>query len=88
MRIDNAGAQELATNSGYSQRTKHIDIRYHFLREVVANGQVLLESCSSKENVANLMTKPLNKDLFEEHRRRMGVLLRFSCQKLRDKSAT
>jgi hypothetical protein len=74
LKIDNAGAQELAQNAGYSQRTKHIDLRYHFLREVVAKRSVELESVPTKENVADIMTKPLPRESFELHRQSMKVI--------------
>jgi len=41
--VDNRGAECLASNHMYHQRTKHIDIRYHFIREAVAKGLVMLE---------------------------------------------
>lgn len=43
------------------QRSKHIDIRFHFIRETVANGQVLLTFIPTMEQLADLMTKALPK---------------------------
>ena len=41
----NQGAIALAKNSEFHKRTKHIDIRYHFVHEKVEDGHVILESC-------------------------------------------
>jgi len=57
---DNQATIQLAQFSDkVSQRTKHIDIRYHFLREVIADGQVKLAWIQSKDQLADILTKPL-----------------------------
>jgi len=56
---DNQGAIALAKNPEFHKRTKHIDIRYHFVREKVEDGQVVLEYCPTQEMLADLMTKPI-----------------------------
>ena len=50
---------ELANSTGYSARTKHIDVRHHFLREYVDTGQITLTHISTDEMVADVLTKPL-----------------------------
>jgi hypothetical protein len=54
-------------------RTKHIDIKHHFIREQSLRREVKVIRCSSEENTADLLTKPLDTSTFERHRRSMGV---------------
>jgi hypothetical protein len=58
---DNQGAIDLTKNSVYHARTKHIDIRHHFLRDVVEAGQVGVSFCGTEEMVADVLTKGLAK---------------------------
>ena len=57
---DNQGAIALAKNPVHPQRTKHIDIRYHFIRFDLEEGIIDLTYIPSGENVADLFTKPLS----------------------------
>ena len=58
---DNMGCIGMSENPILHQRSKHIDIRYHFLREAVSNGQVLLTFIPTAEQIADLLTKALPK---------------------------
>eukprot|EP00253_Pinus_taeda_P009242 PITA_09242 len=49
----------LATNPAYHSRTKHIDVRYHFLRHVIDGGKVALKKFHTRENCADIFTKPV-----------------------------
>jgi hypothetical protein len=53
---------------------KHIPIKYHFLREHVAEQSVKLEYISTKEQVANIFTKPLPRETFAYLRQKLGVI--------------
>lgn len=55
LHIDNQTAIKLIQH----QYTKHIDIRYHYIREVVERGVFTTEYVSSKEQLADVLTKPL-----------------------------
>ncbi|POM74328.1 Integrase catalytic core protein [Phytophthora palmivora] len=57
---DNQGAMALAKNVGYQARTKHIDIRYHFIRGKIASGEVKLTYEESKSQLADFLTKGLS----------------------------
>ncbi|GKV08223.1 hypothetical protein SLEP1_g19888 [Rubroshorea leprosula] len=57
---DNQSAIHLTKNTMYHERTKHIQVRYHFVREVISNGDVLVEKISTDENPADMMTKPVS----------------------------
>ena len=62
IKIDNQGAMNLAKNPIHHQRSKHIDIRYHFIREEVKEDRVSLEYVPTKENIADIFTKPASKE--------------------------
>ena len=59
--VGNQGAIALAKNPVYHQRSKHIDIRYHFIRSEVQEGAVSLSYVQSERNIADLFTKPVSK---------------------------
>lgn len=59
--VDNQGAIALAKNPIQHQRSKHIDIRYHFVRLEVQRGFVELQYVPSECNVADVFTKPVSK---------------------------
>jgi hypothetical protein len=56
---DNAGAKQLAKNPSFHRRTKHIDIRYHFIREQLSKGELTLDWVQGKHNKADLLTKSI-----------------------------
>lgn len=58
---DNTSAIALTRNTRNNARVKHIDIRHHFLRELVEAGELLLKYIPSTENIADLLTKPLGR---------------------------
>jgi hypothetical protein len=70
---DNQGSIALAKNPEFHKRTKHIDIRCHFVREKVEGGQVVLQYCSTKDMKADLMTKPITAVQFESLRSKLGI---------------
>eukprot|EP00733_Pompholyxophrys_punicea_P000254 Pompholyxophrys_punicea_v1_NODE_55_length_4195_cov_3.523671.p1 type:complete len:835 gc:universal NODE_55_length_4195_cov_3.523671:1568-4072(+) len=56
---DNQGCILLSLHQNSHQRTKHIDVRYHFIREAVNKKAVTLQYCTTEENLADILTKPL-----------------------------
>jgi len=58
LHCDSKSAIYLAKNQVYHARTKHIDVRYHKIRELVASGELLLEKVHTSENAADMLTKP------------------------------
>lgn len=54
-------------------RCKHIDVRYHFLRDLTKDGVVELVHCSTENQIADILTKPLKLDSFSKLRARLGV---------------
>jgi hypothetical protein len=55
-------------------KMKHIPIKYHFLREQVVEKNIRVEYVGTKEQVADIFTKPLPREAFEYIRHRLGVI--------------
>ena len=72
---DNQGAISMAKNPVFHKRTKHVQIRYHFVREAVEQGTITLEYCRTYEMLADSFTKALARDQFEKLRAGIGPLL-------------
>ena len=56
---DNQGCIALSSNSVTNERSKHIDVRYHFCRERVQSGELQVKHCPTEYMVADVLTKPL-----------------------------
>lgn len=56
---DNKATITMTKNPAFHSRTKHIDIRYHFIRSLVAKGEIALKFCGTKEQAADILTKSL-----------------------------
>ncbi|KAJ9537516.1 hypothetical protein OSB04_030249 [Centaurea solstitialis] len=70
---DNSSSIKLSKNPVFHGRTKHINVKFHFLRDLVKDGEIELVHCGSKDQIADIMTKPLKLDTYEQLRRMMGV---------------
>ncbi|KAL0317673.1 UNVERIFIED_CONTAM: Retrovirus-related Pol polyprotein from transposon TNT 1-94 [Sesamum angustifolium] len=70
---DNKSAIAITKNSVQHSRTKHIDIKYHSLREATTRGEIELKYCSTEEQLADIFTKALPRNKFEELRMKIGV---------------
>ena len=55
-------------------RTKHIEIRHHFLRDHAQNGDITLEFVSTKDQLADIFTKLLSEEQFVDNKRQLGVI--------------
>lgn len=69
---DNQGCIFLAKNSE-TKRSKHIDVKWHYLRNCVTEGQIKLEYIATEKQEADILTKPLPKPSFERHRSSIGL---------------
>ncbi|WKA03977.1 hypothetical protein VitviT2T_022047 [Vitis vinifera] len=72
---DNSSTIKLSKNLVMHGRCKHIDVRFHFLRELTKDGTVEMVHCHTQEQVADIMTKPLKLDAFLKLRDLLGVCL-------------
>ena len=74
--VDNTGAINLAENWSTSGRTKHIDVRFHYLREMNEQGMVEIKFVKSEWNVSDIFTKNLSEKLFCHHTETLGIFTR------------
>lgn len=70
---DNSSTIKLSKNPVLHKRSKHIDVRFHFLRNLTNEGIVELVHCSTEDQIANIMTKALKLETFERLRKQLGV---------------
>jgi hypothetical protein len=73
IRVDSQGALDLAINARFSQKTKHIDIRHHFIRHHIETGDISLEYLRTNEMTADILTKALDRTTFEKLRDKLGL---------------
>ena len=71
---ENTNAINLSKNLVMRSRTRHIPIKYHFLREQVVEHNIKLEYVNTKEKIDDIFTKPLPREAFEYLRQKMGVI--------------
>ncbi|KAG5877021.1 hypothetical protein JTB14_011940 [Gonioctena quinquepunctata] len=69
---DNQGAIQIVKNPEHHKRTKHIDIKHHFIRYAI--GQELIELISTDDQQADILTKGLPGPAFQKQRQRLGLL--------------
>jgi len=74
IRCDNTSVINLSKNFVKHSRTKHIEIRHHFLRDQVQKGDCVLEFVDTKNQLAYIITKPLPKETFFAITRELGLL--------------
>lgn len=72
--VDNKSAIALAKNPVHHDRSKHIDVKFHFIRDSMETGQVEVDYVRTQEQLADVLTKSLGRVQFTEMRRRLGVV--------------
>jgi Reverse transcriptase (RNA-dependent DNA polymerase)/gag-polypeptide of LTR copia-type len=65
--VDNVGAIFMAENVTATSRTRHVDARYHFVREFVEEGEIRIVFVRSEDNRSDVFTKNVNKDTYLRH---------------------
>jgi hypothetical protein len=71
---DNQSCMKLSENPVFHDRSKHIEIRYYYIRDMVQRGAVRLQFVTSEDQVADVFTKPLSRMKFEYFRDKLGVV--------------
>ncbi|KAK8950986.1 hypothetical protein KSP39_PZI004235 [Platanthera zijinensis] len=71
---DNSSAIALSKNPVYHNRSKHIDIKHHFIRELLVKKEIEVEFIPTGRQLADLMTKPLARDRFVYLRKKIGMM--------------
>jgi hypothetical protein len=71
--IDNKSAINLAKNPIAHGRSKHIETKYHFLRDQVCKGKLKLTHCKTEVQVADIFTKPLKIERFKDLKKMLAV---------------
>jgi hypothetical protein len=67
---DNQAALAMSQNPVHYQRTKHVAIKYYYIRDLVSYGVIVTDYIRSEDNCADLMTKPLGHNKVEKHKRK------------------
>lgn len=70
---DSQSAMAMTDNQNFSNRTKHVDIKYHFVKDMVKKNELKLCYVPTDVNVADIMTKPLGETKTEQLRRLVGL---------------
>jgi hypothetical protein len=70
---DNTSAINVAKNIILQSKTKHIEVRYHFLRDNVEKGKISLIHVPTHDQLADIFTKPLDQSTFTRLRGELGV---------------
>lgn len=74
LKMDSQSAIALNKNPIFHERRKHIDTRFHFIRECIGDGKMDVEHVRTEEQLADILTKPLGHDKFCDQRVQLGVV--------------
>jgi hypothetical protein len=73
LKIDSKSALSLIKNPVHHDRSKHIDVRFHLIREYANEGQIEVEFIPTDEQLGDILTKPLGKNKFREFCSKIGL---------------
>ena len=71
---NNKSTISLTMNPVYHGRSKHIDIKFHFIRDLVKDKEIVIEYCRSEEQFADIFTKTLKVDTFQKLKKSLGMM--------------
>jgi len=74
LRLDNQGSIKLVKNPEFHKRTKHIDVRFHYIREVYSSGHIEIQYVTSSQQLADILTKALPRNKFENNRNALQIM--------------
>lgn len=72
---DNDGSIAMTKNPQFHKRTKHVDIRWHWVRELVSDGLITISDCRDPQQTADILTKQLPRPKFTKHVGELGLSL-------------
>ena len=70
---DNDGSISMTKNPQFHRRTKHVDLRWHWIRELVNEELIKVIDCRNPQQTADIMTKPLPRPKFSQHVNELGL---------------
>jgi hypothetical protein len=73
LKVDNKSTLALAKNPIFHERSKHIRIKYHFIRDCLEDGSIKASHIATTEQLTDILTKSLGKSKFQEIRERIGL---------------
>ena len=68
IKTNNVGAMFTAETANATKRTRHVDVKYHYMRQEIENGDVELEFVRSEDNLADMFTKNVSKAIMDLHK--------------------
>jgi hypothetical protein len=74
LKVDSKSALALVRNSVFHERSNHIDLRYHFIQNCLAEGTVSATYINTVDQLADILTKALGRVKFQELRARIGMV--------------
>ena len=74
LHVDNKSAMALTKNPVFHTRSKHIETRFHFIRQCVDNGDINIQFIRTEDQLSDITTKALGRVRFQELRRRIGIV--------------
>lgn len=83
IQVDNQSAIQLIKTGVLNKRSKHIDVRFIFIQEKVAENNIVIKYCSSENQTADILTKPLNSLKFAKHSDKLDDKLETFCKYVR-----
>ena len=75
---DNQGVIKLAKNPIFHERTKHVELDCHFIRQLVEDGSINLQYCPTEDQTTDILTKPVGPDKYVKFRDKLGVVSRLT----------
>ena len=73
LKVDSKSALAKAKNPVFHGRSKHIRIKYHFIRDCLEDGSIKADHIPTTDQLAGILTKSLGKNKFQEMRRKIGL---------------
>lgn len=73
--LDNQGSIKLIKNPEFHKQTKHIDVRFHFIREVYSTGHIEIKYVPSSQQLTDFLTKALPRNKFETNRSSLQIMI-------------